>query len=418
MPLTTISFAELSVDDILSLSPSDSWVRVGTRRTKYFGSIPYSYGKTKHPACEYPASPVLTHISEQLASLFPNFSLEEYSCLLTHYPDGKASIPLHSDDESQILSGSKILTISIGAARELTLQNQSGVVKEANIPLPHGSLHIMPRDLQPLYKHGIRPSKTVTAPRVSITFRKLTPPQQLPPRERPPPIQHPDQYRAPTAPPIGTHDRVLLLTDSILSATPTFIFERVSSSPTVLIKKTCYKLVDVAGYEPEFGYTKTVILSSGVNDISRHGLRATVLADLFCKRLGEWCRKYPNTNFVFNSLLHTKLSWLNAEIDNFNQIMFDFCKDYHNLNFFDSHEILMADKLSEKVENVLVPGPGGNGIHITKQARVLVNDGMVDAVCWLHTSSDSTLPSRLRRYRWPLRRSFGRPEPVRARFHP
>ena len=401
----TVSFSNLDVTAALSLC--DTWQKVGTRYISYFGSSPYSYGKTKHAACDYPDSPIFTQISERLAAVFPDFSLADYTCLLTHYPDGKSSIPLHSDDETQIQAGSNIITISVGAPRDLTLRNLTGIVRETTVHLPHGSVHIMPQEHQSVYQHGIRPDSSITEPRVSFTFRKLLPARDLPVRTKVPPIQHPDKYRSPAALPVGTHDRVLFLTDSVLSATPPFIFERDNS--TVLIKKTCWQLTNVAGFEPEFSYTKTVIISCGVNDLSRHGLRAPVLADLFCRRLADWCKRHPSTNFVFNSLLETNINWLNTEINQFNQIIHELSLKHSNLHFYDSHELLVADKISEKRENVIEPT--GNGIHITKRARIVVNDGLVDAVAWLHAPPGGAVSSRIRNFRWPLRPSFHRHHP-------
>ena len=56
----------------------------------------------------------------------PDFSLDTYTCLVNYYPDGKAGLNLHSDNEGQIVDGSSIITVTVGAERDLTLVSQQG----------------------------------------------------------------------------------------------------------------------------------------------------------------------------------------------------------------------------------------------------------------------------------------------------
>ena len=63
-----------------------------------------------------------------------------------------------------------------------------------------------------------------------------------------------------------------------------------------------------------------------------------VLADLVCRKLEACCRKYSDTNFVFNSITHTKgKDWLNREIKIFNDYMYDLSRRLPNLSFFSIH---------------------------------------------------------------------------------
>ena len=87
-------------------------------------------------------------------------------------------------------------------------------------------------------------------------------------------------------------------------------------------------------FEPEFKYTDVVVISCGVNDLSRYGRRSEVLADLVTRRLKETCAKHKKTTFVFTSLLSTSFGWLNRAIGSFNTIMFELAATVPNLKFF------------------------------------------------------------------------------------
>ena len=274
-------FSDLIVDDILNQINCHNSESYG-RKTAYFGDVGYSYGRVKHSPTPYPNCPIFTRILAGMKDLIPDFTLDDYTCLVTHYPDGKAQIPLHHDDEAQIIEGSSIYTISVGCDRFLTLQNQVGLLNEASLEIKHGSVYSMSRESQGDWKHGMLP-QDCSEPRISFGFRRLVPLSQIPRRERAPPIVHPSNYKSPNAIPSGTHERCLLLTDSIIAPAPASVFSR--ADHIRCIKKNNKRLVDVFNFEPEFGICNTVILSAGVNDLSCYGHTARTLADIVCNRL-------------------------------------------------------------------------------------------------------------------------------------
>ena len=237
-------------------------------------------------------------------------------------------------------------------------------------------------------------------------FRQLRPKSEISKRPPAPPVTHPDNYRSPTAVPAGTHERCLLLTDSILSSTPVSSFSKVNNIRC--IKKDNKRLVDVFNFEPEFSICNTVIISSGVNDLSCHGLRASVLADLVCERLRRTCRKHPHTKFIFNSVLnvHSKLGWLNNEINAFNSIMYALSMDIPNMAFFDSHNVLVNDHISRTLGGV-IDLREKRGIHITWQAKKLITEHLVNAVdlTW-HIANRKPVSGRLASWQWPVRQHF------------
>ena len=116
--------------------------------------------------------------------------------------------------------------------------------------------------------------------------------------------------------------------------------------------------------------------------MSRYDHTAESLANVFCNRLRATCNKHRSTNFIFNSVLLTEFQWLNGHIDRFNGYMYDLCSEIPNLHYFDSDNLLAEAKL----KNVYVPkNKGGNGIHISFEARRLVVKRLPDCVRSLAT---------------------------------
>ena len=398
--LNSVKFTDLSVETILEQIKVDSPATHGNRLTAYFGNTAYRYGHVKHDPQPYPDCPVFDNIFNKLQPLVPDFTPSNYSCLVTLYPDGQSMIKPHSDNEEQICPGSSIYTISVGSGRTAVFQNQLGVINEAHIPLPHGSVYSMSRASQSSWKHSILAEPHITASRVSFTFRKLVPEADIPRRPRAPPIVHPDEYQSPSSPPRGSHQGVLLLTDSILAGTPEFLFDKIDGFRC--IKKINKRLTDIFNFEPEFRYRKTVVISGGVNDLSCYGLRAHVLADLVCNRLIKTCQNLPNTTFIFNSILYTGHSWLNEEIDEFNRIMFDLSLRVPNLFFFDSSAVIESSPLSRRWDSV-IQRSDPRLVHITLAARRLISDELVKGVDLVCRGVEK---AHLRTWSWPLRPSF------------
>ena len=160
-------------------------------------------------------------------------------------------------------------------------------------------------------------------------------------------------------------------------------------------------------YEPEFLYTSQVIISCGLNDLSRYQRTPEVLADLVVHRLEQCLAKHPKTDFIFTAIVHTKFDWLNKAIDKFNSIMFDLSVNHKNFTVFDSHAVLLHNRISDRVENVI--DPRGNGCHLTLAAKKLITNQLVRAVELVATTKrGARLPPHFRGWFWPLRDEFVR----------
>ena len=399
-----LDFSDLHVDTILEELVVDTPATHGNRLVAYYGNTPYRYGAVKHDPSPYPVGGVFDLIFTRMQAVMPDFTPSNYTCLVTLYPNGSAHIKPQSDNEGQIQSDTSIYTVSIGSERSISFQNQVGVINETSITIPHGSVFGMSRSSQVMWKHSIPADPTVTNPRISFTFRKLIPESEVPKPTPAPPICHPDEYVSPQSPPRGTHAGILLLTDSILSHTPEHIFDKIPGHR--LIKKVNKRLTDVMAFEPEFRYRNMVVFSCGVNDLSCYGLRGHVLADIMCPRIAEAAKNHPNTTFVFNSLLYTRHSWLNEEIDVLNKLMFELSLVTRNFVFFDSSDVISDNPISASWDNVIEPRDPRR-LHITRAARVIITDSLVRGLDLLSRRAvGKPLPTTLRNWKWPLRREF------------
>ena len=408
---SAVDFSDLSVDDILEQIPSTSF-RQGNcgRRTAYFGTRPYSYRPVRHEPQDYPSCPVLDSVMSKLKEVVPDFSTDDYTCLVTHYPDGSSYIPVHSDNEPEIHADSTIFTISVGATRTLRFVNKVGRLREHDFDVPHGSLYCMSASTQRVWSHELLRDSSIAKPRISFTFRHLVDP--APKVKVKHPLQQPPEPKPRMA--MGSKHRILFLTDSILNRTPEHIFNRVADHRCV--KKTNYFLTDIFNFEAEFAYSEFVVISCGVNDLSttkdpeghspRPPMPGAVLGDMVSRRLTDCCARYPNTNFVFNSVIHTNHEWLNQQIDIFNNIMFKESLTAHNLRFFDSHEALVRGVESRVVYHV-IQRDDGRGTHLTFAARKLVTDQLVHGIELLVGRKEGSIKgSTVRGWSWPLRRQF------------
>ena len=369
------SFDDLTINQFAE-SINFSCDHNGQRRTAYYGAVPYSYGKYYHGPAEYPDSPPLDNIFAKLQTIDSTVTKENYTCLCTYYENGQSFIPLHHDNELSIVHDSTIYTVSVGATRVLKVSNITVPLQEYQVPLEHGSVYAMSRESQNIWRHGIDREPAVRKPRISLTFRRLTTEPTVDTKQRAPSIAPPTSR----PPPDTCTKRILFLGDSLHNKTPSHVFDSAIDGHTCIIKAN-YQLVDIFGFEPEFKLTDTVIISCGINDLSRYNKTANTLADRVCQRLAHCCESNPRTNFIFNSLTLSKnMDWLDAESMKFNEYMFELSQSVPNLYFFDSHALIKASYSNAKPDSVWEPGRYGNGIHLTLAVRRLVTRELVNAV--------------------------------------
>ena len=104
--------------------------------------------------------------------------------------------------------------------------------------------------------------------------------------------------------------------------------------------------------------------------MQRYNHTAESLGDTLSQGVINSCRAHPKTQFIFNSVLLTKFDNLNKEILKFNSFMRDVCSRVANLNYFDSHNVLITSGIRNVINST------GNGIHITFEARKTVTKSL------------------------------------------
>ena len=391
-----VSVLDFSINtNIDTCTEGVTFKKLGNREIDYFGEYPYRYGQVQHDPKPYPKTEFFDNVFTTINKYDPDFNFDTYTCLITRYKNGESDIEPHSDNEDCIAPSSSIYTVSVGAERTLICRNKSGKIIEHHFPLVDGSVYEMTRDSQDLWEHCIPPVKSCRLPRISFTFRKIMHSPQPAPLSTVPPIREFVSSRN-TCTKVNPK-RVLLITDSIMSGFSANIFNNTGIS---CIKKLPVNklLVNIDKFEEEFAYTDCVFISAGMNDLSRYGHTGESLGSFISSKIRYWLCKYPNTLFVFNSLIYAEnRPWLNDRIDCLNRLMFDLSIELYDSNywFFDSHA-----SFDDVGGQFPIHSPTGNGIHISFRACQYISRIVADAICAL--VSNSPVTPRV----WPLRTEF------------
>ena len=385
--VSKLDFKDVDISDICK---DVKFNELGNRSVAYFGDRDYRYGRVTHHSCPYPNNPALDKVFDRVSRdlNMSDFNKNNYTCLFTLYENGKSDLPFHADDETMIEDDSSIITVSFGDTRDIIFRNFLGDKKSYS--LEHGTVHVMTRDSQLYWEHSI-PSAVSCKARVSLTFRKIKLLKGLPPVHKPVPgplKPAPPQVINDSVSPKPRPKRLLLLTDSIHSAFPIDMFP----SDIMFIKKRNFELTNIDNFKNMFEYMDYVIVSCGVNDISRHDKTGETLSNFICDKLQLYTRMYPNTIFVFNSVLSTRYNWLNREISFINDSVFKLSLSLNNLWFFDSHHIV------NNVDYEVLERH--HDIHITITAKKHISSVIRRCILDLHIHSPNT------GYHWPLRPHF------------
>lgn len=109
----------------------------------------------------------------ELKTITETISGEKFnSCLLNLYHSGDEGMAWHSDAEKDLLKDGAIGSLSFGAERNFSFKHKQ-TSKTVSLTLEHGSLLIMAGTTQTYWLHRLPPTKTITKPRVNLTFRTI-----------------------------------------------------------------------------------------------------------------------------------------------------------------------------------------------------------------------------------------------------
>lgn len=139
------------------------------RKVAWYGDEAYEYKYSGVSKTSLPWTGTLLILKD----IAENFCKSNYnSCLLNFYPNGDSGMTWHSDNESSLVQGYSIACISLGAPRKFLLKNTGSKVLLKAL-LENGSLFEMKGDTQKYWQHSLPKTKTVSEPRISLTFRKM-----------------------------------------------------------------------------------------------------------------------------------------------------------------------------------------------------------------------------------------------------
>ena len=134
-------------------------------------SLGVSYSYSGHTAIGHSFNlyPPLKKLIDSINSILgTNYN----SALLNWYPaNTKCGIGSHKDDEPEIVKGSSVLSISLGASINFYLTSNDGK-EQIKVQLNDGDIFLMGNNCQLYYKHHI-PYSIMPSNRISITLREF-----------------------------------------------------------------------------------------------------------------------------------------------------------------------------------------------------------------------------------------------------
>lgn len=139
--------------------------RIRARKVASFGRA-YNYSGTVWPEVDFPEPmrALLAQVSARLGYM-PN------NCLANYYPDGDSTMGFHADATHDLVEGTGIAVLSLGAAREISFRAQSDNAHIERYWLRSGALLYMCPEMQLTWKHAILANKEGCGGRISLTFR-------------------------------------------------------------------------------------------------------------------------------------------------------------------------------------------------------------------------------------------------------
>jgi alkylated DNA repair dioxygenase AlkB len=98
---------------------------------------------------------------------------------LNLYRDGRDSVAMHNDDRAELIVGTPVALLSLGATRRMRIHSKARPRRTFDVALEPGSLLVMAGAAQAHWEHGIPKTRDHVGPRISLAFR-LRPEGQKP----------------------------------------------------------------------------------------------------------------------------------------------------------------------------------------------------------------------------------------------
>lgn len=146
---------------------------VTARKVAWYGdeAFPYTYSHTTRVAL--PWTEALREIRERIQQRVPTTAIPLNACLLNLYHHGGEGMGWHSDDESSLVPGATIASVSFGAARRFDLRHRLDSSQKVSVLLESGSLLLMAGPTQRHWQHALPKALRIKEPRINLTFRTM-----------------------------------------------------------------------------------------------------------------------------------------------------------------------------------------------------------------------------------------------------
>lgn len=143
-------------------------------RSEYYinklGDIPYTYGKGvgRRTYLPQPSHPHIDSVFEQLKTdVLAQFDV----CFLNMYLNQRDQLGWHADNSPEMDDARPIVTISLGAEREIWFCPNEDKTKITKLKLENGSICWMAPGMQDTHLHRIPKAGFTCGERISLTFR-------------------------------------------------------------------------------------------------------------------------------------------------------------------------------------------------------------------------------------------------------
>lgn len=142
---------------------------VTKRKVAWYGDRDFEYTYSNSTKRALPWTKELV----QLKAMVEKQTGEQFnSCLLNLYHNGDEGMAWHSDAEKDLKKNGAIASLSFGAERNFSFRHKQ-TKETVSVMLEHGSLLVMKDTTQTYWLHRLPPTKTVSRPRVNLTFRTI-----------------------------------------------------------------------------------------------------------------------------------------------------------------------------------------------------------------------------------------------------
>ena len=139
------------------------------RLEAFYAANNKSYGYSGKRLKTLPFNPILLRIKEKIETQ-SNYIFNSVLCNL--YRDGNDSNGWHADNERELGQQPIIASVSLGCMRIFEMKhNQTN--QKLRFELNSGSLLILGGETQEHWKHQIAKNKSITTPRINLTFRTI-----------------------------------------------------------------------------------------------------------------------------------------------------------------------------------------------------------------------------------------------------